>query len=627
MHINMKNNIKNLLLVSLLVLSSCNDVLDKAPLDLITEDMVWKDESMAQAYLNRIWYASGRFDYQNETWFSLYAGPLTPGTDVVSDNVYARWNRGAAIVRNDASWTAETDNGLFDNFIDIRRANIAIDHLTAGCGFNKNVENDMLGQAYFGKGLVYVTRAKSFGGYPIIDKTLTPDDDLSLPRASIKETFDYGLDLLEKSAELLNKTSASGRSNKGAAYALLSEAYLNAAAYIKYAEINNIQTSVDVTPYLDAVIRSVERLDALGVYELETAGENWGKQFKDLSYASGSPKEIILAQFTPPDIYPLSNDKMVEINCYLSTMYADLLKSDIVNNYQGTPYPGHALTGGWQSLAPNPATVEESFYIVDLDGKARRWEESQKYEKYVQSENGVYSLNALATANRLTDISALMYENRDKRFYETVAYDGGVYFSNRFDSRVNGNMHPNSFKTLNNVQGAITGYLFVKSIPQSRSWTTTDLSGFHRTCLRLSKAYLNAAEAYLLKEDWGNARLYINKTRVAHGGLPALMTESGDELWKIYIDERNAELMLENDRYFTLLRYGINKKGAEVIEQLNRGYMKKLDIAADGKSYQYVDLPFEAENNRLVFNRYRYLYPVAKKYIDANPNYVQNPRY
>ena len=93
------------------------------------------------------------------------------------------------------------------------------------------------------------------------------------------------------------------------------------------------------------------------------------------------------------------------------------------------------------------------------------------------------------------------------------------------------------------------------------------------------------------------------------------------------MDERNAELMLENDRYFTLLRYGVNKLNAEVIDQLNRGYMRKLDIASDGSSYQYVGLPFEAEANRLVFNRYRYLYPVAKEYIDANSNYKQNPRY
>ena len=40
--------------MSIFTFSSCNDVLDKAPLDLTTEDMVWSDAGMAQAYLNRI---------------------------------------------------------------------------------------------------------------------------------------------------------------------------------------------------------------------------------------------------------------------------------------------------------------------------------------------------------------------------------------------------------------------------------------------------------------------------------------------------------------------------------------------------------------------------------------------
>lgn len=621
-------NISSLVVSSFFALSSCTDVLDKAPLDLTTEDMVWGDADMAQAYLNRIWYATGRHDYQNETWFSLYAGPLTPGTDVVSDNLYSRWNRNGTNVRNDAGWNETTDYGLFDNFIDIRRANIAIEKLEAGCGFGKILEDDMLGQAYFAKGLIYATRAKSFGGYPIIEKTLTVDDELSLPRASIKETFDYAIGLLEKSAPLLNVSSLSGRPNRGAAYALLSEVYLNAAAYIKYAVINNEQASVDLTSYNDGAIRSVERLDGLGVYQLEAAGSDWAKQFNDLSYVSGSPKEAILTQFTPPGLYKLENDKMVEINCYLPTMVADNLKADVITKYNDKPYPGLTPTSGWQSIAPNPAVVEESFYIKDLDGKARRWEESQKYARFVElKEDGTRALNAQASASNVTDISALMYAERDLRFYETVAYDGGTYFKNRFDSRKEGNMHPESFKTQNNTYGAVTGYLFMKSVPQTQSWTSSDLSGFHRVCLRLSKAYLNAAEACLLKEDWSNARIYINKTRTTHGGLPGLTSESGEDLWKIYLDERNAELMLENDRYFTLLRYGINKLEAKVVEQLNRSNMKKLDIAADGRSYEYVELPFEVESNKMVFNVYRYLYPVAKKYIEANPNYKQNPRY
>ena len=50
------------ILAVIFAFTSCNDVLDKAPLDLTTEDMVWSDAGMAQAYLNRIWYATGRFD-------------------------------------------------------------------------------------------------------------------------------------------------------------------------------------------------------------------------------------------------------------------------------------------------------------------------------------------------------------------------------------------------------------------------------------------------------------------------------------------------------------------------------------------------------------------------------------
>ena len=501
--------IKNIYLICMVavainMLTSCEDILDKSPLDLRTEETVWSDPKLAQAYLNRIWYMTGRNDYGNETWFSLYAGPLTPGTDITSDNCYSNWNRGAAASKDDSNWNENTDIGLFDNYIDIRRCNIAIDHLTAGCGFGEEIERDMLGQAYFAKGLNYITRAKAFGGYPIIDKTLTPDDELDLPRASAKETFDYGIGLLEKAADLLNKTSPSGRPNKGAAYALLSEANINAAAFIKYAMINNIQPTIDLKPYYDAAIKAVENLDALGIYKLETAAD-WKKQFNDLAYVAGNPSETILAQFTPPGLYQLRNDKMVEINCYLPTFYDDLLTDEVKVSYNNKPYLGYTLIDGWQTIAPNPKTVEESFYIKDLDGKARRWQESQLFEKYVTVTDGVYALNAAAAADGVTDISELMYANRDNRFYGTIAYDGSTYFGNQFDVRRGGNMHPLSFKTLNGY-GAITGYLFIKPVPQTKAWTQQDYSGFHRNCLRLSKAYLNAAEAYMLKEDWTNAR-------------------------------------------------------------------------------------------------------------------------
>ena len=107
----------------------------------------------------------------------------------------------------------------------------------------------------------------------------------------------------------------------------------------------------------------------------------------------------------------------------------------------------------------------------------------------------------------------------------------------------------------------------------------------------MGRCYLNAAEAYLYLGDEAKAIQYINKTRVTHGGLPALTNETGDELKKIYIDERDAELDLENDRYWTLMRTSIawgvmrengipdaNNKGG-LIPILNGGNQNGADVA------------------------------------------------
>ena len=47
-----------------LALMGCQDVLDKEPLDIISDAVVWQDESLADAYLNDIYY---RTDFVNLT--------------------------------------------------------------------------------------------------------------------------------------------------------------------------------------------------------------------------------------------------------------------------------------------------------------------------------------------------------------------------------------------------------------------------------------------------------------------------------------------------------------------------------------------------------------------------------
>jgi hypothetical protein len=198
----------------------------------------------------------------------------------------------------------------------------------------------------------------------------------------------------------------------------------------------------------------------------------------------------------------------------------------------------------------------------------------------------------------------------------------------------------------------MTGMLYQKRIPQYKNLASNDFINFTNPIFRLGRCYLNVAEAYLSlsSPNEGKAKEYINKTRVQHGGLPALTDESGGELKMIYLDERIAELNLENDRYFTLLRTGLSwgvtdpstgyptgEKGG-TIPELNRGDnpTPKLEIEVPGdykkeevfmkpNAYFYRKLPVPQSDHNFVFtSKKRYLLPVPESELKENENLWQN---
>ena len=118
----------------------------------------------------------------------------------------------------------------------------------------------------------------------------------------------------------------------------------------------------------------------------------------------------------------------------------------------------------------------------------------------------------------------------------------------------------------------------------------------------------------------------------------------------IYLDERAAELNLENDRYLTLLRtslswgvtdpatgYPTGEKGS-VIPELNKGDnpTKKLEIEVPGNhlveedfmkpnAYYYCEVPVpQADHNFIFTPKKRYLLPVPQSEIMNNENMRQN---
>ncbi|MBO6187868.1 MAG: RagB/SusD family nutrient uptake outer membrane protein [Prevotella sp.] len=71
-------------------------------------------------------------------------------------------------------------------------------------------KNEVLGQAYFFRAWRYYNMFKFYGGVPIVTEVLNPTAESFTPRASSKETYEFILSDLNKSAELLAAQTTNG---------------------------------------------------------------------------------------------------------------------------------------------------------------------------------------------------------------------------------------------------------------------------------------------------------------------------------------------------------------------------------------------------------------------------------
>lgn len=102
---------------------------------------------------------------------------------------------------------------------------------------DENLKKRILAEARFLRALYYFNLNVVFGGVPIVDHPLLPDEYYSVPRATRIEVFQFIVDnLLAARNDLpLNYDAANvGRATKGAANALLAKTYLFMASYKDY---------------------------------------------------------------------------------------------------------------------------------------------------------------------------------------------------------------------------------------------------------------------------------------------------------------------------------------------------------------------------------------------------------
>ncbi|KAA0988908.1 RagB/SusD family nutrient uptake outer membrane protein [Dyadobacter aurulentus] len=212
------------------------------------------------------------------------------------------------------------------------------------------------------------------------------------------------------------------------------------------------------------------------------------------------------------------------------------------------------------------------------------------------------------------------YTNREKRFYQSVIYDGAFWVDQEMVMK-QGVGSRNATDLSNTNEATNTGYYLKKGLdPKYAVNGDHKLSSANFVIFRYAEVLLSYAEAQ--NEAVGpDASVYeaINAVR-KRSELPALKAGLTQAQMRVAIHrERRIELAFEEKRWYDLMRLKLAEKNlngsvhAMVIEQTGGKWVYKVVPAPDGA--------------RAFFANKNYLFPIPQNAIDRNSKLTQNPNY
>lgn len=220
-------NIYTLLIIS--ILTSCNDFLDREPLDFGNESTYYKTVSDLEMAANKF------YEYlptNNAGWGGLYTA------DTQSDNqvsitpveLFYHGNKKTVSVEN-SQWSFANLRNI--NFF-INKTRSVYQHIEG----NPTLRNHYLGEGYFFRAYEYFRLLSAYGDVPIVSEMQT-DDRTTLSANSRRyprnEVARYILSTLDSAAMLMyDYAPVSGRVARGAAWALKSRVALFEATWEHY---------------------------------------------------------------------------------------------------------------------------------------------------------------------------------------------------------------------------------------------------------------------------------------------------------------------------------------------------------------------------------------------------------
>ncbi|MGV8092583.1 MAG: RagB/SusD family nutrient uptake outer membrane protein [Mangrovibacterium sp.] len=591
-----------ILLFSLLSLWSCTEeVLDKKPLDMISDETVWNDKTLINAYLTQCY--SEMYFFANESVGNLWSGdcwfPVFTVSEV-SDEAIPQWRDAEEAL---SKWRYKHGNltingGLMEywGYGTIRKLNEFIERVP-----NSPVEPEIAkvrtAEARFLRAFAYFAMVKRYGGVPLITKVqgLTdPEEELYPARDKEEVVYDFIISEINEIANDLPEVITAndlGRPSKYAALALKSRAALYAGSIAQFGQVQ-LDGIVGIPAakadaYYQAAYDASNAIMISGKHALYNADADKTANFKNI-FLVETHNEVIFAK-----------------------------RHDDVNAFAGG--------NGWNIdffQCPRPQGWGRGL----ADGA---YLELAEAFEYIDGTPGTLDRTAIQQGLWTTE---QLWGNKDPRFFATFYTQDTPWKGNKLDFhkgirlpdgtiRTDGSYNGIPANGDQDVDGTCIGFMkylneehdnmYGTNVNWPDSWQDWQI-------FRYAEILLNYAEASFELGKPNDALMAINQIRNRAGITP--LTEITRERIR---HERRVELAFEGHRYWDLRRWRI------AVTELSKwwsGIRYILDVET-GKYQIMIVEKIDGTSNVPQFRQENYYFPITLARTANNPNLVENPGY
>ncbi len=505
----------------------------------------------------------------------------------------------------------------------IRSANISLTQL-ATAPIDKTLADRLTGEALFMRAYFYNQLLRYYGGVPLVTKVYDASaTDFTIARSSYSDCVDFIVNDLDKAAGLLQgKTLAQGRATSDACLALKARVLLYAAS-----DLHDMPTAKAKS----SLLAGYAHPELLGYIDGDR-GARWKKAQDAAKAVMDLGKYGYMLTLSAPTTAAAGQTNYQNIYLSRGGGEAEMIFGRYIVNAKddgGGWYPRNNNTNGYHSWTSSEPTQDLVDDYEMMDGSKFDWKNPAQ--------------------------AAAPYQNRDPRFYASILYDGAPWKPRTPDGAgidPYNEIQMGTYETgtagagvpyfgldtrngpLENWNGTRTGYAIKKFIdPNPAIFDNNTRQEIPSPMLRYTEVVLNYIEASIALGQEGEARTWLNKIRF-RAGMPAV-TDAGDALVARYRNERNLEMLFEEQRFYDTRRWMIapTTLGNKVRIMKLTGALKPGKTVAvyryntDNYSYTYTVQELDPGVENRTWKDLAYFPPLYRNEISKNSKLIQNPGY